>query len=81
MVTLKKFLKRDLSIIVGIKYRDNSLNQRILIKFRDVEDFFWIEITTLIPVDFLEPCVEFLDFFLAELRWKLDAAHYSFFFL
>lgn len=47
-----------------------------MIEFRDVEDLFWIEITTVVLINLLKPSVEFLDFFLGKLAWKFGVTHF-----
>ena len=46
-----------------------------MVKLRDVEDFVRVEVARVVLVDLFEASVEFLDFFLVELAWKLGVSH------
>ena len=62
-------------VFVFIEDGYDTLDKGVLVEFRHVEYLVGVQVTRVILVDLFEPCVQFLDLFLAELAWKLGVSH------
>ena len=73
--TWEELAERYFPVFVFIEDGDDTLDEGVLVEFRHVEDLIGVEVTWVVLVDLFEPCVQFLDLFLAELAWKLGVSH------
>jgi hypothetical protein len=55
--TCQKLIEGYLSVFVNVEDRDDPLNEGVLIKFRNVEDLFRVQITRIILIDLFESCI------------------------
>ena len=66
--TLNELEERDVTVLVFIKYSNDTLHQRILRQLRDVEKFLGLEGTVLVLVNLGEVLVQLLQLLLSEVE-------------
>jgi hypothetical protein len=55
--TCQKFIEGYLSVFVNVEDRDDPLNEGVLIKFRNVEDLFRVQIARIVLINLFESCI------------------------
>jgi len=74
-LTRQEFTEGYFSVFIFVEDGDDSLDERVLVKFWHIKDFVRVQVTRIILVDLFEASVQLLDFFFTELAWKLCVTH------